>query len=230
MKPPGFFRAFNYRKTLLPNEHLASLEEGVTALDEAQVKTGQTVGYPAWNLLYYCTLSHLAPESENIIVETGTNFGCSTIILAQALKDSARKGHVYSVEIEEANHNKAKDNINKAGVSEYVSLFRSDSVEFLKRFVKDVNTIRIAFLDGCHEQDHLVKEFELVYPKLTDESLVFFDNTYKIADEGEDQRVNGGLKIIKKRYGGNLVNFENTSWFTPGLAIWQRHAFRKDWE
>ena len=230
MKPPKFFRTFDYRHTLLPNEHLASLDEGVKDFEEAQVKTGHTVGYPAWNLLYYCILSHLAPESENIIVETGTDLGCSTIILGQALKDSNRRGHVYSVEIEEANHVRALANIRKAGLSEYVSLSRDDSVEFLKRFVKDVDTIRIAFLDGCHEQGHMVKEFELVYPKITDESLVFFDNTYKIADQGEDQRVNGGLKIIKMKYGGNIINFENASWYTPGVAIWQRNAFSKDWE
>lgn len=58
----------------------------------------------------------------------------------------------------------------------------------------------------------------------------FFDNTYKIADKGEDQRVNGALKIIKNKYGGNLVNFENASWFTPGQAVWQKSPFVEDWD
>jgi hypothetical protein len=26
-------------------------------------------------------------------------------------------------------------------------------------------------------------------------------------------------------YGGNLINFEFVSWYTPGLAIWQKEPF-----
>ena len=52
--------------------------------------------------------------------------------------------------------------------------------------------------------------------------MVIFDNTYKIAEEGEDPRVNGFLRDMQDRYGGNLVNFEFVSWYTPGLVIWQR--------
>ena len=61
-------------------------------------------------------------------------------------------------------------------------------------------------------------------PKLTDDALVIFDNTYRIAEEGEDQRVNGALKAVQARHGGNLVNLEFVSWYTPGLAIWQKQA------
>ena len=230
MKAPKYHRSLNYRKTLLPNEYLASLEEGTKNIEEAQRKTGLSIGYPGWNLLYYSLLCNLDRASDNIILETGTNFGCSTIILAQALKDSGLKGHVYTVEIGKANYLKAKDNIDKAGVSKYVTLVNGDSIKFVERFIQDANSIRFVFLDGCHDQDHVVREFELINPKLTDESMIFFDNTYKIADEGEDQRVNGALRIIKERFGGNLISFGNTSWFTPGQAIWQKHAFRKDWE
>jgi len=34
--------------------------------------------------------------------------------------------------------------------------------------------------------------------------------------------VNGFLKLLQARHGGNLINLEFVSWFTPGLAIWQR--------
>ena len=230
MKVPKYRRIFKYRKSLLPNKYLSSLEQDVEDIEKAINRTGFSIGYPGWNILYYCVLCNLDNSADNIIVETGTNLGCSTIMLAQALKDSELNGHVYTVELEELNYLRAKENIGNAGLSRYVSFFCEDSVEFLTRFVKNITTIRFVFLDSCHEQDHLVKEFELVHPKLTDESIVFFDNTYKIADEGEDQRVNGALRIIKERFGGNLINFENTSWYTPGQALWQKDAFRKDWE
>jgi len=230
VKSPKNYRMFNYRKTLLPNEFLSSLEEGVQNIEEAKTKTGFSVGYPGWNLLYYTVLCNLDRDGDNIILETGTNLGCSTIMLGQALKDSGLKGHIYSIELQEVNYLKAKENINKAGLSECVDLFCGKSIEFIKRFVKNVNSIRFAFLDGCHDQDYVVKEFELIYPKLTDESMVFFDNTYKIANEEEDQRVNGAIRLIKERFKGNLINFKNTSWYTPGQAIWQKQGFRKDWD
>lgn len=226
---PKNYRIFNYNLNLLPNPHLAALEKNVTDLDEAKARSGLSIGYPGWNLLYYAILSNLHRDGDNIILETGTNFGCSTIILCQALKDSGLHGRIYTVEMDPKNVQRAKENIRKAGLSTYVDLFCQESILFLEDLLKRIDTIRFAFLDGCHDQDHVVREFELIHPRLSDESMVFFDNTYKIAQSGEDQRVNGALKIIKERFGGNLINFENTSWFTPGQAIWQRDAFRKDW-
>lgn len=220
---------FNYRRTLLPNEYLASFEEGVVDVNGAIPKTGLTVGYPGWNLLYYVALCNLDREGDNVVVETGTNVGCSAIMLGQALKDSGLRGHLHTVELKEENYKLAMENVEKAGLSDYVTLYLGDGVEFLKVFLKSVSSIRFAFLDDCHDQDHVVREFEVVYPKLTDESLVFFDNTYKIAEPGEDQKVNGALRIIKERFGGNLVNLVNTSWYTPGQAIWQKDGLKKDW-
>jgi hypothetical protein len=52
--------------------------------------------------------------------------------------------------------------------------------------------------------------------------LAIADKTYLIAEEGEDQRINGALRRIHEQYGGNLINLEYVSWFTPRLALWQR--------
>ena len=50
-------------------------------------------------LLYHILLSHLDRDKEEIIIETGTNFGCTSIVLAQALKDS-EDGRVITIELE----------------------------------------------------------------------------------------------------------------------------------
>jgi hypothetical protein len=71
----------------------------------------------------------------------------------------------------------------------------------------------------------VLREFEIIYPCLQDNSIVIFDNTYEIAKPGEDPRVFGALKEIKKTYGGNLINFEFVSWYTPGMAAWQKDPF-----
>lgn len=226
-----FIRYFDYDRRLIPNSFVASMEEGVSDINEAKKRTGLTIGYPGWNLLYYILFCSLDRDNPNLIVETGTNRAFSTIIMAQGLKDSKLEGHIHSVELNEENFKIAKGNVLSAGLGEYISLNLGDSKDFLKKFVMKHNeTIRFAFLDGSHLQNDAVKEFEIIYPRLADESTVVFDNTYKLQDdEDEEQRVNGALKMIMDRFGGNLVNFPNCSWFTPGMAIWQKKPFVKDW-
>lgn len=220
---------FDYDKWLLPNKHVMSMEENVTCVDEATPKTGHSIGYPGWNLLYYSALCCLRKNSFNNIIETGTNLGFSSIILAQALKDSHYNGCVYTVEIDKINYDQAVDNINKAEVSNFVELYNQDSKTFLADLCLKNDLITYAFLDGCHDQDDVVTEFDLIYPYLDNKSCVAFDNTYLISDDSTNRRVNGALQIIKRKYGGNLINFENVSWFTSGMAFWQKDPFLSDW-
>jgi len=116
----------------------------------------------------------------------------------------------------------AKRNFEEAGVHSRIDLRCGNSREILPEVAQEINTTRFAFLDACHLYDDVVGEFEALFPKLVDDALVLFDNTYRIADENEDQRVNGALKMILNRHGGNLINLEFVSWFTPGLAMWQK--------
>lgn len=225
MKPPKFFRRFDYKRSLLPNSYIAELEKDVKTTEQATEKTGYTIGYPGWNLIYYVLLSHLKPDQRNIVVETGSNIGCTTVILAQAIKDSLGDGRLYSVELEADNYEKAKYNLLQAGVAEFVDMRLGDSKAVLRQLVKELPGIRTAFLDASHLIDDVFTEFEIIYPLLEEDSIVIFDNTYQIADPGEDQRVFGALNKIQEKYGGNLVNLEFVSWYTPGLALWQRNPF-----
>ncbi|WP_416672049.1 O-methyltransferase [Egbenema bharatensis] len=225
MKKPKFFRRFDYDRTLLPNAFLAELED-VETLEQAKDKTGYTIGYPGWNLIYYILLSHLKPDTWNTIVETGTNIGCSTIILAQALKDSQGDGQVYTVELEAENYERAQAHFAQSGVGDLIDARLGDSKEILKQITQEVSGVRTAFLDASHLLDDVLAEFEIIYPHLEADSIVVFDNTYQIAEPHEDQRVFGALHKIQEVYGGNLINFEFVSWYTPGMAIWQKTPFR----
>ena len=229
MKKPIYARIFDYNKNLLPNKWLRSQEEGVCTIDEAMKKTGLTIGYPGWNLLYYSVLCSLRKNAFNNIIETGTNLGCSTIILAQALIDSKFDGCIYSVEKDKEIYDEAVNNIKCAEVDHIVKLYNDDSIAFLPGLNLENNIISYAFLDGCHDQEHVFKEFGLIFPYLDNKSCVAFDNTYLISEDKSNKRVNGALELIKKEYGGNLVNFENVSWYTPGFAIWQKDPFYEDW-
>jgi hypothetical protein len=225
MKPPQFYRRYDYAKSLLPNHFLASLENGVSDIETAKSRSCFTIGYPGWNLIYYSILSHLHHREFNLVLETGTNWGCTTIILAQALKDSGCQGQVLTIEISPAHHARALDNLQRAGVADVVVPKLGDSKVLLKEIVAKGTPIRCALLDASHLLADVIDEFETVYPSLTPESIVIFDNTYQIAEDHEDQRVYGALKYIKYRFGGNIVNFEFVSWSTPGIAIWQKSAF-----
>lgn len=227
MKPPVFRRCFDYPKSRLPNPRLRELEEGVHDIQAAEGASGLSVGYPGWNLLYYTALCSMRHDAPNVLVETGANWGCSTIVLAQALIDSGRDGEVHAVELDAENADKARENLRLAGVAHRVTLHRDDSLAFLRTF-KPNGALSFVFLDGDHRRAVVVEEFALVRPWLDHKSIVFFDNTYLI--DPEDGRVNQALHDIKKRHGGNIINFENTSWYTPGQAIWQLDPFRLDWE
>lgn len=224
MKPPIFHRMFGYNLDMLPNPQLAVLEKNVTSIEEACKKTGATIGYPGWGVIYHLLLAHLDRSKEEIIIETGTNWGCSTIVLAQALVDASCKGRVITFELESDNAVKATSNLTAAGLIDRVELHLGDSRQNLPKVLQGVSGIRAVFLDASHLYDDVKQEFDIVLPKLAEDALVFFDNTYRIAEDGEDQRVNGFLRNITSEYGGNLINLEFASWYTPGVAIWQKKA------
>lgn len=225
MKSPVFHRMFDYDRALLPNHHLAALENNVGSIEEARDKTGATIGYPGWGLIYHILLSHLDRDREELIVETGANWGSTTIVLAQALIDAGCRGKVMTFELEAENVAKATLNLAAAGVSDRVEVIEGDSRINLPTTLKKKcpsKSLRFAFLDASHLEADMLAEFRSVLPYLADDAIVVFDNTYCIATPDEDQRVNGALKKFPDLFGGNLINFEFVSWYTPGMAIWQK--------
>jgi Predicted O-methyltransferase len=218
-KTPLFYRKFDYDRRLVPNAYVASRDQAATNVAQAEAATGLTVGYPGWNILYYVTLASLKPGDHNVILETGTNWGFSTIMLAQALRDSGLDGEVHSSELDPENHRRAQDNLAGSGVGDLVRLHLGDSLAFLREFAAARPRVRVAFLDSGHDQEHVLEEFRLLRPLLDEAGTVIFDNTFKLrTDDDPEQNVNGGLRRIMSEFGGNLVNFPHCSWYTPGMV------------
>ena len=222
MKDPISYRMYDYDRRLLPNAHLRVMDASTTDQESAIEHTGLSVGYPGWGLLYYLVLTSIPRGEPATLIETGTNIGCSTIMLAQALHDAGGGGCVHTVEIDPERFEQAGSNLSEAGVDHLVKRYLGGSTQTLPGVLADLDAVHVAFLDGAHDEPTVLEEFALVHPKLAEGALVVFDNTYPIADEGEDQRVYGALKTISSRYGGNLVYLDYVSWFTPGVAIWQQ--------
>lgn len=221
---PDSRRMFVYDRGLLPNKFLALMDEDVTSAREAFARSGLSIGYPGWNLLYYCCLCSLRPGMHNVILETGTNMGCSTTVLAQALKDSGYGGEVLSADLDAQLLERAQKNLCLAGVNDRVRLFNEDGEAFVgsRGHVQPSpgEALPFVFLDDCHEADHVFREFEALYPWLDEHSIVFFDNV------DDPEGVAKALDMITKGFGGNVIRFENTSWNPPGQALWQAQGLR----
>ncbi len=224
MRPPKYFRMTDYDRSLLPNPVLRKLEKEATSEADWVQTTGLSPGHPAWGIIYHVLLACLHPSGENTIVETGTNWGSSTIVLAQAIRDAGRGGRVHTIELDAANHKKAKNRVEKAGLSDLVSFYLGASEDVLPALARDLPSVRFAYLDGGHGVRTVMTEFEAIEPKLTHGALVLLDNTYPIAEAGEEARVSEALKQIVEQFGGNVVNLPFVSWYTPGLALWQRES------
>lgn len=207
---------FDYQRSLLPNAYLAEVDAGSRDLATAKERTGLSIGYPAWNLLYYALLCSLPDvDREIVVLETGTNQGFSTIVLAQALKDGRVRGRVQTVDLDARAVATAHDHIAKAGLSDLVEFNTGDSIEFLGRAVATHGVVDFAFLDASHEEGDVIREFEAVYPAVQAcRGKVYFDNT-------STGGVARALKVIRQRWGGDLIEFDNCSWSPPGNAIWQ---------
>lgn len=82
-----FFRDYSYRKELLPVPHLRKPERGRNQ-EKIREATGFSIGQPGWGLIYYLVQASHRENGSGTIVETGSNLGASTVVLAQALLDA----------------------------------------------------------------------------------------------------------------------------------------------
>jgi predicted O-methyltransferase YrrM len=215
LRPSKNRRMFAYDRRLLVNEYLAEQEAATGDLESAIARTGFSLGYPSWNLLYYTLLCSLPRSGSPVVIETGTNRGFSTIVLAQALTDGGTPSVVRTVDVDPDVVKLAERNLANAGLSDLVSFSVRDSLDFLEALRGEVDRIDFALLDGDHSAEHVFAEFELVRPLVTRcGGKVYFDNT-------SAGGVAEALRRIRATHGGNLIEFANCSWAPPGNAVWQ---------
>jgi predicted O-methyltransferase YrrM len=211
--PEQIRRIFDYDRGLLPNSFLAERDAG-RDLVSAVRNTGLSIGYPAWNLLYYSLLCSM-DSPDPVIVETGTNLGYSSIVLAQALRDRKAGGIVRTVDINPAAVAQARENALRAGVADLISFSVGDSLDFLRGLARELDHIDFVFLDGGHAVSHVIAEFEIVCPLLRARGgKAYFDNSGS-GDVAE------AINHLRAAFGGNFIHFANSSWCPPGSTLWQ---------
>lgn len=115
-------------------------------------------------------LRQLIVENEcKQVVEFGTSFGISTIYFADAVRQTG--GKVITTELLESKSKKALQNIEEAGLSEYVELRTGDAMETLKNHSTPIDFL---FLDGW--KDLYLPLFQLLQPQFKAGTLIYADN------------------------------------------------------
>ena len=200
------------RIDLIPNTWLRDQERNQNGL------AGISAGYPGYGLLYYAVLCRLKAESHNVILEIGTNYGASSIVMAQALIDAGHPGRIHTIELSAENAAIAARNFISAGVNEYIDMTVGDSKQVLKNWDKPL--IDIAFIDGSHEAKDVEDDFMLVYMILKQGGLVIFDNTTMGGVHTALKQIVGKYKRQLPFYFGSVVEFPFVSWDPPGMVFW----------
>lgn len=119
------------------------------------------------------------------VLEIGTSNGYSTLWIADALKDVGDNGHLTTIEYYEKRQCIARANIEKCGLSDYVTFKQGRALEIIAEldFVPDM-----VFIDA--NKSEYIQYFALLKDKLPKGAIILADNVIsheaKVADFLED--------------------------------------------
>lgn len=172
--------------------------------------------YPAWNLQYYSFLATLKHHRPNVLVETGTNHGCSAALLAQTLVETGLRGHLHTFELDPVRAATAQKLFDSLGLSKRITVHIGDSMVELPKVITPDVPVDFAFIDANHATHACISEVELILSNvILGEGKFYFDNTWC-------GPVDVALCNLKKKYGtAGWVDFPNCSRQPNGQAIWQ---------
>ena len=125
-------------------------------------------------------------KSGNVVVEVGSWKGKSTICLGNGSKDG-NKVKIFAIDphIGSSEHHKMfgkvdtfdefKQNISRAGISEFVEPIRDTSENAAKNFN---HKIEFAFIDGAHEYNFVKLDFDSWFPKVMNGGILAFHDSW----------------------------------------------------
>lgn len=115
------------------------------------------------------------------VLEIGTSNGYSALWIADALKEAGLNGHLTTIEFYEKRQCIARENLEKCGLSEYVTFKQGRALEILEQldFVPDM-----VFIDA--NKSEYIQYFDLLKDKLEKGAIILADNVVshaaKVAD------------------------------------------------
>jgi predicted O-methyltransferase YrrM len=142
--------------------------------DEFLLPVGEDVG----NLLHALVLAHRPRR----ILELGTSYGYSTLILADAAR--AVGARVTTMELADYKQAYALERLQRAGLADHVDLRCGDAVAMIQA---DPGPFDFVLLDIW--KDLYLPCFEAFYPKLSEEAIVAADNMIEPVGARESVRI-----------------------------------------
>jgi predicted O-methyltransferase YrrM len=115
-------------------------------------------------------ISLLVKEARSkTIVEVGSSYGYSTVVLAEAARETG--GRVISLEIVPEKQKNARASVEKAGVKDFVDFRLGDARESIEKLETAVDFVLLDLW-----KDLYIPCFDLLYPKLTPGAFIAADN------------------------------------------------------
>jgi predicted O-methyltransferase YrrM len=122
---------------------------------------------PAQGDLYSWLVAQRRPET---VIEFGSGFGVSGMYFAAGLEEN-RFGHLYSFEI-----NDEWAPVAERAIAEVSSRFTLTRGAFEDHVDAVPGRIDLAFVDGIHTYDFVMKQWEILQPRMSPGGLVLFDD------------------------------------------------------
>lgn len=138
----------------------------------AAIRELRALGLPAYRNRQEKMLWDYAKAARHTIVEIGTAFGHSAILLAKATPGARvitmdpRTDEIWQ---------KAKENIHKAGVANQIQVLNLKSEDAV---IGWRDPIDLLFIDGSHEYEDVKKDFLLWSPYLVSGGAIIFDDIW----------------------------------------------------
>lgn len=157
----------------------------------------------------------------NLILETGTNTGVSSIVLAKAMRDSNILGKVVTVDYDKEVLKIARAQMIAEGMDEWIEIVEGESLDVLPQILTKYPHFDLCFLDGNHYYDIVKQEFELVkqncrYVLLHDSHT--FEGVKKLVEELCNDV---GCRVVQlvyppgEQWSGGQIRFRSN----PGIAF-----------
>ncbi len=172
----------NLRKSLKNNhQSITYYDYGASAKSEGEAKK---------MLVSHIAKQHLKPariaeilhyilknSSLHTCIELGTSLGISSSYLIKALQSKGSYSF-YSIEACKDIHDLAKQHIESLQLSKQAHLLNGTFDEVLPGLLNKLDVVDFVFIDGNHSYEATIRYFQLLLPKVHENTILVFDDIY----------------------------------------------------